>query len=186
MTSQREIKAKQKFYKRIQDRNNRMANERFGIPMEDEEEEVDRDEETAVDVSVEDGENIGKHSFSTRKPVFIYRKRTAEEEAHFQHRYNQFMRSSIYEYMGVFHDKEIEEASSFQHSIVNPQSLKWPNGSSYFQEEDILDVLQFRRDFAQAQIDYEDHVYGSEYVKSSGANLSHINASFKTLESKAI
>ena len=79
MTSQREIKAKQKFYKRIQDRNNRMANERFGIPMEDEEEEVDRDEETAVDVSVEDGENIGKHSFSTRKPVFIYRKRTAEE-----------------------------------------------------------------------------------------------------------
>lgn len=56
-----------------------MANERFGIPMEDEEEEVDREEETAVDVSVEDGENIGKHSFSTRKPVFIYRKRTAEE-----------------------------------------------------------------------------------------------------------
>lgn len=81
--------------------------------------------------------------------------------------------------MGVFHDKEIEEASSFKPSIVNPRSLKWPDGSSYFQEEDIIDALQFRRDFEQAQIDYEDHVYGSEYIKSSGANLGHITANFK-------
>ena len=56
-----------------------MANERFGIPMEDVEEEVVREGEAALNVSAEDGENIGKHSFSTRKPVFIYRKRTAEE-----------------------------------------------------------------------------------------------------------
>ena len=55
MTDQREIRAKQKFYKRIQDRNNRMANEKFGIPMEDVEEEADLEEEAVIDASVDDG-----------------------------------------------------------------------------------------------------------------------------------
>lgn len=55
LTSQREIRAKQKFYKRIQDRNNRMANEKFGIPMEDVEEEEADVEEEVVDAAADDG-----------------------------------------------------------------------------------------------------------------------------------
>jgi hypothetical protein len=81
--------------------------------------------------------------------------------------------------MGVFHDKVIEEASEFKPSIINPQSLKWPNGNSYFTEDEVLDALQFRRDYSKAQVEYEDYVYGSEYIKSSGANLTHINANFR-------
>jgi hypothetical protein len=36
--------------------------------------------------------------------------------------------------MGVFHDKDIEEASEFKSSVLNPQSLKWQDGSSYIIE----------------------------------------------------
>jgi hypothetical protein len=103
LTTHREVMARNKFYRRQQDRNNRMANEAEGynIPLE-EEEVVEAIEEVG---EVEDADNIGKANFSTHRPQILYRKRTAEEEARFQQRYQQFVRSTIYEYMGVFHDK---------------------------------------------------------------------------------
>ncbi len=76
-------------------------------------------------------------------------------------RYHQFVRSTIYEYMGVFHDKDIEEAADFRSSLINPQSLKWPDGTAFFTEEDLVDALQFRRDFTAAQQEYEDYVYSN-------------------------
>lgn len=53
--------------------------------------------------------------------------------------------------MGVFHDKVIEESAHYKPSIINPQSLAWPDATSYFTEEEVLDALQFRRDFSRAQ-----------------------------------
>lgn len=158
LTSHRDVMIRNKFYRRQQDRRNRIAlkNEEFELPVEEEPEQ-----EAAVEAAEEDGENIGKAGFSTQRPAFLYRKRTAEEEAHYQMRYHQFVRSTIYEYMGVFHDKDIEETAQFRSSLINPQSLKWPNGVPFITEEDIVEALQFRRDFAAAQQEYEDYVYGN-------------------------
>ena len=65
----------------------------------------------------------------------MYRKRTADETANYLRRYNQFVRSNIYEYMGVFHDKLIEEAVIGQPEVLNPQSLKFLDGSPLLTEE---------------------------------------------------
>jgi hypothetical protein len=92
--------------------------------------EVDTTESREID-----GENVGKHHFSTARPQFFYRKRTPEEAAIYLRRYNQFIRSNIYEYMGVFHDKLIEEAVTGQPSVLNPQSLKFLDGSPLLTEE---------------------------------------------------
>jgi len=87
--------------------------------------------EGEAEQAVNDGENIGKAAFSTHRPSILYRKRTAEEEAHYQFRYHQFVRSTIYEYMGVFHDKQIEEVADIRSELVNPQSLRWADGRPY-------------------------------------------------------
>lgn len=184
LTTHREVMVRNKFYRRQQDRNNRIANEAEGYNIQEEEAVEDAVEEVVAEA--DDGENIGKAAFSTQRPVLLYRKRTAEEEAHFQHRYQQFVRSTIYEYMGVFHDKEIEEVAEFRTSLINPQSLRWRDGSSYFTEEEVEGALQFRRDFARAQLEYEDYVYGSEYVRSSGLNVDHVNANRGKLQEAAI
>lgn len=60
-----------------------------------------------------------------------YRERTAEEAAHFQHRYHEYIRGLIYEYMGVFSDKLIEEAAHQHSEYLNPHNLQWPNGESF-------------------------------------------------------
>ena len=39
-------------------------------------------------------------------------------------------------------------------------------------------VLQFRRDFSNAQTEYEDFVYGSEYIRSKGLRADSINANY--------
>jgi hypothetical protein len=48
-------------------------------------------------------------------------------------------------------------------------------------EEEIEDALQFRRDYKAAQQEYEDYIYGSEYVRSSGIHLKDLNSRRKDL-----
>jgi hypothetical protein len=36
--------------------------------------------------------------------------------------------------MGIFADKTVEEAADQNIKILNPQSLKWPNGSPFLTE----------------------------------------------------
>ena len=181
LTEFRQVKSRDKFYRRQQERSNRQANKALGFSVE-EEAEGGEEAEPAED----DGENIGKASFSTQRPALLYRRRTAEEEAHYQLRYHQFLRSTIYEYMGVFHDKDIEEASQHRSSLINPQSLRWPTGAPYFTEEEVEDALQFRRNFAQAQQDYEDYIYGSEFLRSSGTHVDRLNAERAALRSATL
>lgn len=96
------------------------------------------------------------------------------------------MRNTIYEYMGVFHDKLIEEVVEHRSQILNPCAIKWADGSSYLKEEELTDVLQFRRNFETAQEDYDNYVYGNEFVKSAGINLNNVHAHFKQYEPMAI
>jgi hypothetical protein len=53
--------------------------------------------------------------------------------------------------MGVFQDKLVEEAVIGQAEVLNPQSVKFLDGSSFLTEAELLNVLQFRRDFSKAQ-----------------------------------
>ena len=80
-------------------------------------------------VETADSSDIGKKSFSTRKPAQFYRKMTVDEQADYKKRYYSFFRQTIYEYMGVFHDKLLQEAANYKSSIINPQSLRWANGT---------------------------------------------------------
>lgn len=84
--------------------------------------------------------------------------------------------------MGVFHDQIIEEAITGQLDHLNPQSLRFSDGSPFLSDSQVTDVLQFRRDLHKAQQDFEDYVYGSEYIKSSGISIKKLQANFKELE----
>lgn len=101
----------------------------------------------------------------------MYRKRNAEEEATYLRRYGQYVRNTIYEYLGVFEDKLLEEAVSGPLDPLNPRSLSLSNGSPFLCENQLTTALQFRKDFKSAQSDYEDYIYGSQYLKSSGIDL---------------
>lgn len=63
--------------------------------------------------------------------------------------------------MGVFHDKLIEEASHHKSDFLNSDNLRFSDGSAYIRQDDVTNILQFRRDFKRAQIDYEDYIYGN-------------------------
>jgi hypothetical protein len=183
------IYARNKFYDRQRERNNRLSDEAEGIvhtpPVADEEiPEIEGDAAAVMDADA-DG-SIGKAGFSTHKPASLYRKRTAEEQAHYFRRLFHFTRSTIYEYMGIFQDKTIEEVVDHKAQVLNPQAIKWPNGSPYLTEQELTTVLQFRRDFQAAQDDYESYILGNEFIKSAGINIDKLRANFKEYESAAL
>lgn len=47
-------------------------------------------------------------------------------------------------------------------------------------------ALQFRRDFVAAQQEYEDYIYGNEYVRSSGFDVNSINANRTAIRDAAV
>jgi len=96
------------------------------------------------------------------------------------------VRGLIYEYMGVFQDKLLEETVTGNLQSMNPQSLTFLDGTPFLTEEEIPDILQFRRDFEFAQSDYEDFVYGNEFAKSSGVNLKSIFSDYQSFEASAL
>lgn len=186
LTNSMDIFSRNKFYDRQRERNNRLSDEAEGIvhapPAEEDIPEIEGEA-----VAAEDGDgSIGKAGFSTHKPASLYRKRTAEEEAHYLRRLFHFTRSTIYEYMGIFQDKTIEEVVDHKAQVLNPQAIKWPSGASYLTEQELTTVLQFRRDFQAAQDDYESYVLGNEFIKSAGINLDKLRANFKEYESAAL
>lgn len=129
----------------------------------------------------EDGDNIGRHGFATFRPELMYRKRNAEEEATYLRRYGQYVRNTIYEYLGVFEDKLLEEAVSGSLDPLNPRSLSLSNGSPLLCENQLTTALQFRKDFKSAQSDYEDYIYGSQYLKSSGIDLKKTYSNYSAI-----
>ena len=84
--------------------------------------------------------------------------------------------------MGVFHDKLVEEAIEGQFHHLNPQLLTFSDGSPLLSEEELTKVLQFRRDLSTAQNDFEDFVYGSQFIKSKNVDLKKIFANYKEFE----
>jgi hypothetical protein len=92
------------------------------------------------------------------------------------------VRSLIYEYMGVFQDKLIEEAVSIRVESLNPHSLSFSDGSPFLTDDEVTTALQFRRDFERAQRDYEDYIYGNEFIRSSGVDFKNILANYQEFE----
>ena len=134
ITKPKDVYNRDKMYERIRERNNRLADEALGIRSYEETHQGEEAEEEEVDPNSHDGENIGKHHFSTYRPPNLYRALTIEESALYEKRFNDFLRNTIYEYMGVFHDHLIEEAVTGQLSSLNPQSLKFINGTPFLTE----------------------------------------------------
>ena len=84
--------------------------------------------------------------------------------------------------MGVFQDKLVEEAVAGKVDHLNPQNLTFSDGSPLLTEDEVTNVLQFRRDLSVAQGDYTNYVFGSEYIKSKDINLREIFANYKSFE----
>ena len=118
----------QKKYLQLFERNNRLAEENLKRHEEESHEEKEPEEPQEGE---NDGENIGKHHFSTYRPSKLYRTRNPAETALYERRFDEFLRNTIYEYMGVFHDKLIEEAVTGKYHHINPQSLKMMDGTPF-------------------------------------------------------
>ena len=76
--------------------------------------------------------------------------------------------------MGVFDDKSIEQSINNTVTIINPRTLKFIDGTDFLRESEVTKALQFRRDLAQAQKDYDSFVLNYEYVKSKGVSAQNI------------
>ena len=85
-------------------------------------------------------------------------------------RYNEFVRSVINEYMGIFSSEKLESQFYRQKpTLANLQNLKLMDGSDFLPEKDVKNALEFSS--KNSQTIYSAFVKENEVVKSLNIDL---------------
>jgi hypothetical protein len=115
-----------------------------------------------------------KKGFSTMRRTTdrTYRHKTEKEKIRSEMKYNRFVRDTINEYMGIFPLEKLQSEFGWRKpNFVNPQSLKFKDGSDFLTEGEMAHILEFLNNPVKAQEEYNNFVRENEITKSLDVDI---------------